>query len=652
MVMAMRGMVPEDLYELRWVADPRLSPDGATVAFVESWLDRESNASAGRICMVPSDGSDEAWRFTSGPKRDANPRWSPDGRRLAFLSNRDSETMQLYVIDVAGGEAQRLTDLKESINEIEWSPDGSRIAFTARVRLEDEESDERKRKPRRFKRLLFKLDDVGWVDDRRTHVYTIAADGSSDPVLATDGDFEDGNFAWSPDGSRIAFVSARDDRWDTDTTRDLYVVDASGGVPELITFGDGVCDAPSWSPDGTRIAFRYSPERVDDYPRHCQIAVLDLGSRTRQILTASLDRNCAPYPDLREPIWRDGTVLFTIEDHGNTHLYEVAADGSTDPKPIIAGDLAVAGYDAVGDALVHLETNPVLPPELYSGDTRLTELTRPFCEGRELVAPEPFTATSPDGSVVDAWIVPPAGKVEGRRYPVLLNIHGGPYTQYGNRFFDEFQVYAGAGYAVVYSNPRGSSGSTESWSRAIRGPGKEGPGFGSVDYEDLMAVMDTALERYPFCDPERLGVMGGSYGGFMTSWIVAHTDRFKAGCSERAVNNWMSFFGSSDVGWGFGSYVGSYPFENPDAYLRVSPSQFAARISTPLLLVHSDDDLRAPVEQAEHLFTILRLLGKEVEFVRFPAESHELSRSGSPAHRFMRFEVILEWFAGYLQVDG
>jgi dipeptidyl aminopeptidase/acylaminoacyl peptidase len=646
-------MQPEDLFELAWVADPRLSPDGRTAAYVVSSLDRTSNAYIGHIWLVPTDGTGSPRRFTRGKKRDSSPRWSPDGSRLAFLSNRDSEANQLYVIGVEGGEALRLTDLKESITALEWSPDGGSIAFGARVRGYEEEKDERKRKPKRFKRLLYKLDDVGWIDDRRTHVYRVAADGSSGPALVTDGDFEDGVFAWSPDGSRIAFTSARDERWDTDTIRDLYLVDATGGEPERITAGDGVCDAPSWSPDGSSIAYRFSPERVDDYPRHYQIAVLDLATRSRRILTAPLDRNCGPYPDVREPVWRDGMILFAVEDHGNTHLYEVSADGSTEPKPLIAGELTVTGFDAAGDALVHLETTAVMPAELYSGDRRLTHVTRAFCESHELVTPERFTAISPDGAEVDAWIMRPAGFVDGKKYPVLLNIHGGPFTQYENRFFDEFQVYAGAGYVVLYANPRGSSGGTEEWGRAIRGPASDlGPGFGSVDYDDLMAVTDEALQRFPFCDADRLGVMGGSYGGFMTTWIVAHTDRFKAGCSERSVNNWLSFFGSSDQGWGFGSYVGTYPFEDPSSYLRVSPSTYAPRISTPLLLVHSEEDLRAPVEQAEHLFTILRLLGKEVEFVRFPAESHELSRSGSPAHRLMRFEAILEWFAGYLQVDG
>ena len=262
----------------------------------------------------------------------------------------------------------------------------------------------------------------------------------------------------------------------------------------------------------------------------------------------------------------------------------------------------------------------------------------------EAAEPERFTATSADGSEVEAWIMRPLGFEEGRKYPTLLNVHGGPFSQYGNRFFDEFQIYTGAGYAVLYSNPRGSSGYSEEWGRAIRGPVEGGEGWGSLDYEDVMAVTDEAVERFDFIDPERLGVLGGSYGGFMTSWVVSHTDRFKAACSERSVNNFVLEGGSGDIGWAFKGIVGEYWFKAPEAYLQISPSTYAADITTPLLILHSQDDLRCPIGHAEDLFAILRVLRRDVELVIFPAESHNLSRSGSPAHREMRFEAILDWF--------
>ena len=242
----------------------------------------------------------------------------------------------------------------------------------------------------------------------------------------------------------------------------------------------------------------------------------------------------------------------------------------------------------------------------------------------------------------------PASK-PGKRYPALLNIHGGPFSQYGTGFFDENQVYAGGGYVVLFSNPRGGSGYSEEHGRAIRGPLNDaGPGWGTRDYEDVMAVVDTALEKFDFIDPERLGVIGGSYGGFMTSWIIGHTNRFKAAISERAVNNLVSMFGSSDLFWVFERQFGGPMWENVDAYLDRSPSTYAQQMETPVLVLHSEQDLRCNIEQGEHLFTLLRLLGKDVEMVRFPAESHELSRGGSPIHRVMRFETILEYFGRYL----
>ena len=332
------------------------------------------------------------------------------------------------------------------------------------------------------------------------------------------------------------------------------------------------------------------------------------------------------------------------------HVYAASANGSAKPQVLVGGEQIVIGYDIAGETVVRVSSHATGLPELYAGDRQLTNVGGPFVDGRELVEPERFTARSKDGSKVDCWIVRPAGFEAGTKYPALLSIHGGPFAQYHTGFFDEFQIYAGAGYAVVYANPRGSSGYSEEWGRAIRGPSSDqGPGWGTVDYEDVMGAVDTALERYDFIDSERLGVVGGSYGGFMTSWIVSHTNRFKAACSERAVNNMVSAYGSSDVFWHFAGFFGAYLYDDFAAWVDRSPSTYAKAIETPVLVMHSENDLRCAVEQAEHLFITLRVAGKETELVRFPAESHELSRSGSPAHRVMRFEILLEWFDRYLK---
>jgi dipeptidyl aminopeptidase/acylaminoacyl peptidase len=645
------GMEPGDVGELTGVQDPRVSPDGKQVAYVVWRIDRDANEYRSAIWIAGIDGEGAPRQFTSGAKRDADPRWSPDGGSIAFTSNRDSAAAQVFVMPVAGGEPRKLTDLKEDAAQLAWSPDGSHIAFAARVPDPAyEEEDPKKRAPRRFTRLQFKLDNEGWTGDRRTHLFVVAADGGTPQRQLTDGDFEDDGPAWSPDGSRIAFASARDDDWDTTVIRDVYAVEAEGGEPELLTHQDGYASLPSWSPDGSTIAYLYRPGIFDD-PRHGQVAVIPSAGGDRRVLTASLDRNCEAYPTVREPVWDGSTLLFAVEDAGNTPLYRVAADGSGEPEVVVGGEQWVTGFDAAAGRIAHCATTPTRLAELFAGERRLTDVGGAFASSRGLSAPERFVATSEDGTEVEAWIMRPVDAQPGQRYPTLLNIHGGPFTQYGNRFFDEFHVYTGAGYAVVYSNPRGSSGYSEEFGRAIRGPVEGGPGWGTVDYQDVMAVAEEAVRRFDFVDGDRLGVLGGSYGGYMTTWILGHTKRFRAGMSERSCNNFLLEGGSADIGWMFKGELGAFWFERPDAYLQVSPSTYATEITTPDLILHSENDLRCPVGHAEDLFTILRLRKQEVELVRFPEESHELTRSGSPAHRIQRFEIVLDWFDRHLKKD-
>ena len=654
----MTGVRPEDVYALTSVGDPRLSPDGRRVAYVVDRIDSEANAYRAAIWVGPVDGSADPRQFTSGERRDLSPRWSPDGRWLAFVSNRDGEDEtkahgELYVLPADGGEPRRLTDGKDSVESIAWSPDSSRIAFARRTRDEAyEEEDDRRRAPRRFDRVFFKLDSVGWIGDRRKHVFVIGLDGDDERQL-TDGDCENGEPAWSADGTRIVFASMRGDRWDVEFVEALYEleVDSDGAEPRRLTQSDESASSPSFSPDGALIAYLHTPED-GTFPHHSQIAVLRADGTERRILTASLDRQCAPYPLGRDPVWDGDRIAFGVEDGGDVHVYTVPADGSGEPELLVGGELSTGLYDLVDGVLVYTASTYDRPHELFAADHKqLTSVCDDFVTGRELADVERFTAVSADGTEVDAWLVRPPGFDEGRRYPTLLTIHGGPFSQYGTGFFDEVQVYAGAGYCVLYSNPRGGSGHSEEWGRAIRGhPGSEaGPGWGSVDYEDVMGVVDTALERFPFIDPERLGVLGGSYGGYLTSWIVGHTKRFKAALSERSVNHLVSAFGSSDVFWIFERQFGGSMWDNVDAWLQMSPATYAHEIETPLLVVHSENDLRCNIEQGEHLFTLLRLHGKKVEMLRFPAESHELSRSGSPVHRVQRFEAILEWFGRYLE---
>src|SRR5581483_11464875 len=297
-------MTPEDVYELTGVGEVRLDPTGRTAAYTVWWIDAEDRDYRSAIWTVRVDGSEPPRRYTNGAGRDGNLAWSPDGTRLAFAGKRgDDEAAQLHVLPVAGGEPLRLTTLKEDVSEPVWSPDGSAIAFVARVRSSDyDEDDLRKRRPRRITRLHYKHDNVGWTVDRPQQVFVVAADGAGEPQQLTHAEAGASSPAWAPDGERIAFVSAVGDEWDIESINDVLVVPAAGGEPELLTHRDGTCEAPAWSPDGTRLAFRWSPD-LHDFPRHTQVAVLDLASRERRVLTEAIDRNCGPYPAIAGTIW-------------------------------------------------------------------------------------------------------------------------------------------------------------------------------------------------------------------------------------------------------------------------------------------------------------------------------------------------------------
>jgi dipeptidyl aminopeptidase/acylaminoacyl peptidase len=652
-----RAMTPEDITRITFVSDPQISPDGRRVAFVATTLSKEKDEYLSTIWMVDTAGGGPR-RFTNGPKRDTAPRWSPDGTRLAFVSDREAKKKpQIYVMPADGGEPMRLTDLKNGAGAPIWSPDGSRIAFVARVGGEEEpenEEEKGKSKPARIiTELKYKSNGEGFVYDRRPHVFVVPADGSAAPRQITDGDFADGRPAWSPDGRLIAFTSARHEDHDYDNAADVFVVPAEGGEPRRVTDTAGPASLPSFSPDGRTIAFLGS-RYINEAGRNTRVFTVPVDGGTPMCLTEALDRTCEPFFAEIGPVWSpDGQwILFAIEDQGAVPFYRVRSDGSGGPAPGVPGERQVAGFSMSKDGrlLAFAATDPVSPAEVFicnadgSGERQLTDLNRAWKDEVALSKPERFRFER-DGFAIDGWVMKPYGYEPGKRYPALLNVHGGPATQYGYTFFDEFQVEAGAGYAIVFTNPRGSQGYGEAFTRAVIGD------WGGGDYADVMAGLDEALRRYDFIDPDRLGVLGGSYGGFMTSWVVGHTDRFKAACSERALNTHYSMVGTSDIGHSFPEqHSGGYmPWENLDWYIEHSPLTYAKHITTPLLIIHSENDLRCPIEQAEQLFVALKKMRKEVLFVRFPDENHEMSRSGKPRHRLERFRYILDWFNKYLQ---
>ncbi len=656
-----RGMTPQDLTRIRFVSDPQISPDGRRVAFVVTTLSEERDEYLANIWVVDTAGGAPR-RFTSGPKRDTAPRWSPDGHRLAFLSEREGrKKAQLYLMPADGGEPVRLTDLRHGVSAPAWSPDGARLAFISKGGGwggPGSEEERAKSKPARvITTLKYRLNGEGFIYDRRPHVFVVTVDGGA-PHQLTDGDFADGDPAWSPDGRLVAFTSARHAGRDYDQAADVWVVSPDGGEPRRVTDTAGPVALPAFSPDGQAIAY-LGHRHGNDVGRNLRVYAEAVEGGPPVCLTAELDRTCQPFFASVGPVWtRTGFIHFAAEDQGDVSVYRVApGSGGTPagPTPVVTGARQVTGLSVSTDGawLAFTATDPVSPPEIHvcradgTGERRLTDENAAWMAEVRLSAPERLRFTRA-GFTVDGWVMKPSGFQAGRRYPTLLSIHGGPATQYGHTFFDEFQVYAGAGYAVVYVNPRGSQGYGEAFARAVIGD------WGGGDFADVMAGLDAALARCDFIDPERLGVLGGSYGGYLTSWTVGHTDRFKAACSERALNAFGSMFGTSDIGHFFPEAYsgGRLPWDDPAWYAEHSPLTYAKHITTPLLILHSEEDLRCPVEQAEQLFVALRKQRKEAVLVRFPDENHDLSRTGRPRHRLERFRILLDWFGRHLSPEA
>jgi dipeptidyl aminopeptidase/acylaminoacyl peptidase len=642
--------IARDFIHLRSaVGQPALSPDGRQVAAVVATVDLDENTTRTRLWL---DGAP----VTAGP-HDGQPTWSPDGRWLAFTSRRDADEKRptLHVMPVDGpGEVRTVCSMPDGLGDVRWSPDGRWIAFTSRTR--DERYDAKDvtwQSPRKVERFLSRLNGQNWVFDRPQHIYVVAVDGTDSPRNLTPGEYQYGGISWLRDSSGVVTSGRAHETWDDDLAEDLYVVPLDGEIRAL-THHTGQFSAPAVSPDGTEVAC-IGLDDQHEFPQNMKIGLVPLDGGPHRWISLGLDRTFFAFAAPQPPVWESGsTLLAAAEDRGDTHLYRLHIDGR-DPEPLTAGPLTVQAWDTAADVIATARSTVERGADLWltrdGADERVTEVAD------DHLGWEKFAVPCSDGSdEIDAWIMRPADFDPAQRYPVLLNVHGGPFTQYGEYFFDEAQMQAAAGFVVLLSNPRGGSGRHTAWGQAIMGPKHPtapGTGWGTVDVDDVLAVLDAALERYGFCDPERVGMLGGSYGGFMATTLAArHGDRFRAISTERAVNNLLTEEWSADIATFFRVEHGPNAVDDPDEYLRMSPIVLARDIHVPMLIIHSEDDFRCPINQAEELWVTLKLLKRDVTFYRFPGENHELSRSGSPVHRRMRAEIILDWFTERLSADG
>jgi len=698
-----RPPAPDDLYRFRIPTDPRLAPDGATVAFTLQVVAAGKDGYRHAIWTVPADGGSEARRLTIGAKHDTRPRFSPDGQTLAFLSDRrlavedepdapkDREDgVQVHLLPLAGGEARRLTDLPRGVDNLAWSPDGSRLVVSSASRAVTRQADRRargkgpERKPgspppsdyRYIDRLQYVHNGPGFVYDRVPHLWLVDA-ASGEARRLTDGPTSEADAAWSPDGTRIAFSAARGRNPDLDWQFDIFVVDAASRAVTRITDGTGCAFfAPTWLPDGRTLAVLGHRFPAAGASRNDLWLFAADGSEARPgggrnltgrhdlALAAALGSDITIGEPPRLAVSPDGAhALATAPVDGSYELWRVAlADGAL--RRLTEGRHHLSSWDAVtlpdgGMRVAALRSAPTELPDLHVLDLgpdcaptgrrrrgataslrRLTTLNAEALADVVLVEPEERWLTV-DGRRIQGWLFR-APDVTAPA-PLVVEIHGGPHTLYGYSPGFEFQVLAGAGMSVLATNPRGSDGYGQAFCAANM------PDWGDGPMADVLAHVD-ALVADGTADAARLGVTGGSYGGYLTNWIVGHDGRFAAALTCRSVTDLSMLMLTGDLAGGvFGRLeFGVDPWRDPELYRRLSPITYADRIRTPLLIQHAENDLRCPMSQAEALFAVLRTIHRPVRLMRVPEESHELTRSGTPFRRVENAVQVRDWFAHFL----
>jgi dipeptidyl aminopeptidase/acylaminoacyl peptidase len=645
------NLTPDDILSLKSVSDPQISPHGDWIAYAVESIDFEEDESSTQIFMVSSDGG-EVVQLTSGDYSASTPRWSPDGRYLGFLAAKGDEEeakTQVWTLDMRGGDAQQYTTLDQGVGDFKWSPDGQKMLLVIKdktaVDLAEEAAEEagEEAKPLPFviDRLQFKRDGVPYLDRSRNHLYVVS-EREAEPLQLTFGDFDDGQPAWSPDSSMIAFTSNRSDEPDSNDNNDIWVVSAEGDAEtrsaRQITRNPGSDHSPSWSNDGRTITYVCvtEPELIWYATNH--LAIVPAAGGEERVLTAALDRNVA------SPIFSpdDKAILFVLEDSAERHLaqYDLARNRV---QRLVDGELSVREFSLTesGDAAIRLSM-PTIPGEIFLWqDGSLEQVTHTndaLLGERQLAAVKNVSFPSADGTEIEGFVFTPPDYDPREKYPTILRIHGGPVSQYDFSFNREAQLFAANGYVVVISNPRGSSGYGQDFSAALFAE------WGVKDFEDVMAAVDyTIAEGYS--DPERLGVGGWSYGGILTNYVITKTDRFEGAITGASEVNYVANYGHDHYQLEWELELG-LPWENREAWEKISPFNDVDEVTTPTLVMGGKEDWNVPIQNSEQLYQALKRRGISTQLVVYPDESHGISR---PSFQKDRYERYLAWYGKHVR---
>jgi dipeptidyl aminopeptidase/acylaminoacyl peptidase len=667
---AARPITEKDIFRFQWIGDPRLSPDGSQVAFVRVTVDEKADRYVTSLWSVPTTGG-EPRRITNGP-RDSAPRWSPDGKTLAFLrvgekDGKPSES-QIFLLSMSGGEPHALTSMARSVESIAWSPDGKTIAFTATSRPSDleekkknEEEKERESDVRIINQAIYRENGSGFTDpSRASHVWTIAVSDDAKPKQLTSGEYDENDVVWSADGSRIFFTALRTPEayYEYEKT-ELWSVPAAGGDSSRLVAFDGPISRIAPSPDGKWIAFSgyvANPVRSFNEPDLFVVGTA-AGSQPRNLTSSydfdvlsgvSGDQHAPRGGGGARPVWSSDSrfIYASTVEQGKANLIRFdAASGAM--TPVTSGKQEVITYAIGAGKTVALISTPTRIGDLFlidanGGQKQLTDLNGPLFRELTLTEPDELWLTSFDDKKIETWVQKPANFDPSKKYPLILNIHGGPHTAYGYTFDHEFQWMAAKGYVVVYPNPRGSSSYGQEFGNIIQFK------YPGDDYKDLMASVDAVIAK-GYIDAKKLGVTGGSGGGLLTNWVITQTDRFAAAVSQRDIADWSTLWYVSDFSQFQPFWFRKAPWQDPKDFAERSPITHIENVHTPLMLILGEEDWRTPpMAGGEMMFRALKYLHRPAVMVRFPGESHELSRSGKPWHRVERLQNIVNWFDKWL----